>query len=227
MLRPNFNSLRDLHDCANDLLQLPATQQDLVQHQNVKWVNQVEEGSLRILDVCGTTRNVLLLAREHLQDLQTAFRRSVGERVLEIKIDAYNFSRKNMKKQMLKCLDSLKQMKINSTSPSASDDTDHRLLVVVNVIQQVLVTTISIVETVLSYMSMTTRKKAGSNRSSFIWKIRRVKRVARALEENVMDGAESLDTALGALHGNNPNLCEKNKAIAIQTATKQLETLEN
>ncbi|KAJ4963867.1 hypothetical protein NE237_023806 [Protea cynaroides] len=210
MLHSNFNALRNLHDYANDLLQLPATGYLLIHHRHEKWVDQVAEGSLRILDICATTRDVLLLVRDHLQDLQSAFRRRSVVSGLENKINTSNFSRKKMKKEMLKCLQSLKQMKSNYVPSPVSN-----LSVVVDVIQQVQVTTISILDSLLSFMSMS-RVKASSNRRSFIFKIMPVKRVASAPEENVMGGMVRLDTAFSVLHGNNFNLCDK-------TATKQLE----
>ncbi|KAJ0086684.1 hypothetical protein Patl1_09430 [Pistacia atlantica] len=99
----NFNALRDLHNSANDLLHSPVIQKALVHHRQEKWVNEVSEASLRMLEVCGISKDVLLLVKEHLQDLQSTLRRVIiGESDISAKIAAYNRYRKKLKKQTLK-----------------------------------------------------------------------------------------------------------------------------
>ena len=45
-----------------------------------KWVEKVLDGSLRILDVCGTTRNLVSKMKESAQDIESSVRRKrVGE----------------------------------------------------------------------------------------------------------------------------------------------------
>ncbi|XP_010242843.1 PREDICTED: uncharacterized protein LOC104587087 [Nelumbo nucifera] len=215
MLRHNFEALRSLHDSANDLLQSPVTQQALVHHRDEKWIHEVTEGSLRMLDVCSITRDVLLLVKEHLQDLHSTLRRrSAREPDLDDKIGAYNFCRKKMKKEMIKCLQALKKM--NKCGSLPLSEMDQNLVAVVGILRQVRVTTISIVESILSFMSR-------SNRNSFIPRCLRARRVGSAVvEENEV---ERVNTALCALHGNTWR-DEKTDAIGVQTANKRLEALE-
>ncbi|OVA11241.1 Protein of unknown function DUF241 [Macleaya cordata] len=226
----NFDALRDLQDCANGILSLPVTQQAIICHRQEKWVDEVSEGSLRMLDLCGITRDVLLLVKQHLQDLQSALRRrSIGESSgldqNEIIADS-DFSVKKMKKEMFKCLEGLKGMK-NNCNPSLSlSDVDPNLLVVVTVLREVRMATISIVESILSLVS-TSRAKPASNKRSFISKFMRVKRVANAFEENGMNISEVEGpdaTTLYSLH--EYNLCEVSKVAGLQTANKRLEVLE-
>ncbi|XP_065846902.1 uncharacterized protein [Euphorbia lathyris] len=70
MAFPNFNALRELHNSANDLLHSPEIQQVLGDQKQEKWVNEVSEASLKMLDVCGISKDVLSLVKEHLLDLQ-------------------------------------------------------------------------------------------------------------------------------------------------------------
>lgn len=168
--RPNFDALRELHNFANDLLHSPITKRALVHHQQEKYVHEVSEASLGMLDVCGTTKDVLLLVKDHLHELQSTFRRiSLGETAVENKFAAYCTHRKKLKKEMLSCLRLLKGMKTNCISQID----DHNLVVVVNVLREVRVTTICIVESLMSLMSMP-NPICKSNRGSFRSKFMRV-----------------------------------------------------
>ncbi|KAJ7966944.1 DUF241 domain protein [Quillaja saponaria] len=59
-------------------------QQALVNQREEKWVHEVSEASLRMLDVCGISKDVLLLVKEHLQDLTIyiANKRSFASRLV-------------------------------------------------------------------------------------------------------------------------------------------------
>lgn len=52
MMRLNFDAIKDLHNGANDLLRSPITQQFLTCSGEGKWVQEVSEASLRMLDAC-------------------------------------------------------------------------------------------------------------------------------------------------------------------------------
>ena len=73
-----LSGLKDLHDCVDDLLLLPLTQQTLAQHRHEKCVDELLDGSLKLLDVCGTPKDALLQTREHAQELQSSLRRRWG-----------------------------------------------------------------------------------------------------------------------------------------------------
>ncbi|KAE8687057.1 GBGE184-like protein [Hibiscus syriacus] len=55
------NSLRDLYELVDGWLQLPSTQNSLVKNSND---NQLLNGSLRLLDVCGLAKDALLQVKE-------------------------------------------------------------------------------------------------------------------------------------------------------------------
>ncbi|KAJ8561311.1 hypothetical protein K7X08_027501 [Anisodus acutangulus] len=166
MALPNFDALRDLHDSANDMLHSPVIKREIVHYGQEKWAHEVSETSLRLLDVCGTTKDVLLLVKDHVHDLKSTFRRiSVGENATtENKFAPFHCHRKKLKKEMLKRLHSLKGMKNNTKciDSSSSIDNKNNLMVVVNVLREVRVATMSILESLMALMSMpspnTTRK---------------------------------------------------------------------
>ncbi|XVE56257.1 hypothetical protein DITRI_Ditri03aG0223900 [Diplodiscus trichospermus] len=169
MANLNFDALRDLHNSANDLLHSPKIKRALVHPGQEKWVHQVSESSLRMLDVCGISRDVLLLVKQHVQDLQFTLRRvSTDEADIGTKIQVYNRYSKKLKKETLKCLHSLKGMK-NNKSITSSDISpiDDNLQKVVHVLREVRGTAISVVESLLSLISIPWLEKKSSKGLSF------------------------------------------------------------
>ncbi|KAH0973174.1 hypothetical protein GBA52_025330 [Prunus armeniaca] len=88
--------LKDLYICIEDLLQLPMTQQALALHQNERWVEELLDGSVKYLDVCGNTRDAILAMKESVRDLQSALRRRKvgGDSCLEDNLGSYTCIRK-------------------------------------------------------------------------------------------------------------------------------------
>lgn len=158
MTNLNFEALRDLHNSANNLLHSPKIQEALADYRQEKWVNEVSEASLTMLDICSISKDVLSLVKHHLQDLQFTLRRVTindGETDFGNKIAAYNCYRKMLKKETLKCLNCLKGMKSKSViSGLISIPIDHNLRVVVDVLRKVRIITISIVESLFSLIAI-------------------------------------------------------------------------
>ncbi|CAN1770804.1 hypothetical protein LINPERHAP1_LOCUS11711 [Linum perenne] len=93
-----LNSLQDLYDCVDQLLQLPLTQQTIVQ----KSFSELLDGSLRLLDLCSTAKDALSQIKESVFELQSAIRRRQGG--LEGETRRYLNSRKIVKKAIHKVL---------------------------------------------------------------------------------------------------------------------------
>ena len=169
----DFEALKELHNTANNLLHSPVIKQALVSRQQEKHVDEVSEASLCMLDVCGNTKDVLLLVKEHLQELQSTFRRiSIGETAAtENKLSGFYTHRKKLRKELLSCLRTLKGMKNSYVMNSDLGQGDHNLGMVVNVLREVRATNISIVESLMSLMSMPSpvcKSSRGSIRSKFM-----------------------------------------------------------
>ncbi|KAF2322641.1 hypothetical protein GH714_026409 [Hevea brasiliensis] len=78
--------LQDLHECVDKLLLLPLTQQGLAQENNRKCVDELLDGSLRLLDVCNSAKDALLQTKEYGLELQSTIRRRQGgEMVLQLR----------------------------------------------------------------------------------------------------------------------------------------------
>ncbi|KAL0351652.1 UNVERIFIED_CONTAM: hypothetical protein Scaly_1553900 [Sesamum calycinum] len=76
----NLGSLRDLHEGINNLIQMASVQQALSNEQDDKWINELLDGSLRLVDLCGFSRDVVCLTKESVQDLESSIRRNKGEK---------------------------------------------------------------------------------------------------------------------------------------------------
>ncbi|XP_010515632.1 PREDICTED: uncharacterized protein LOC104791437 [Camelina sativa] len=101
-----LDNLQDLHESLDKLIRLPATQQSLGQEQNKKSVEQLLDGSLRILDVCNISKEALSQMKEGLMEIQSILRRKRGDLSGEIK--KYLTTRKSLKKSFQKVQKSLK-----------------------------------------------------------------------------------------------------------------------
>ncbi|KAG8378056.1 hypothetical protein BUALT_Bualt08G0098400 [Buddleja alternifolia] len=109
----NLASLRDLHEGINNMIQMPSIQQALSQEQGQSWINELLEESLKLVDLCGFSREVLCLTKESVQDLESSIRRNRGESATTDDIKAYVASKKKINKMVKKCIKNLNK---NSTA---------------------------------------------------------------------------------------------------------------
>ncbi|XP_057456425.1 uncharacterized protein LOC130747492 [Lotus japonicus] len=117
-----LNGMQDLHDFIDELLQLPIEQQALAQECNEKKVDDLLEGSLRLLDIISTAQDCLLQSKESMQELQSIIRRRGNEMRFAVEGGKYLALRKKMKKQMRKALENLKAMKDELKASSSNKD---------------------------------------------------------------------------------------------------------
>ncbi|KAK4346985.1 hypothetical protein RND71_033324 [Anisodus tanguticus] len=67
--------LAELYNCVQDLLESPTIQQSLLKHQMGQLAEEALGASVGLIDSCGTTRELVLMMKEQVQDLQSALRR--------------------------------------------------------------------------------------------------------------------------------------------------------
>ncbi|XP_010242900.1 PREDICTED: uncharacterized protein LOC104587127 [Nelumbo nucifera] len=220
----NLGGLKDLYDCVDDLLQLPLTQQSLARQQHESWTTGVLDGSLRLLDVCGTTRDVLLQMKESLQHLQSSIRRKRGDSGIANDVSTYTLSRKKLIKAIHKSLGDLKRTENKHTSSSSSLlGKDHDLVAMVSVLREVEEITLSTLKSLLSFLSRPaalSRSKGWSLVSKLMYNRREV---AKEGEDADWCDMEEVDIALSNLIRQKPS--NKDGEI-VQKVRKQLETLE-
>ncbi|KAJ4979666.1 hypothetical protein NE237_010446 [Protea cynaroides] len=151
-----MDSLAELYGRIDDLFRLPLAQ--LVHHQNKKWVDEMLDVSIRLMDMCNTARDMILQMKERVQSLRSTLHRRRGSN-LEIgsEIGSYLSFRKKMNKDIMKCLETLKRTNhYKDISSSLLDDEDHlHLSEMVRVLREARFLTISIFHSLFSFMSMT------------------------------------------------------------------------
>ncbi|OVA10882.1 Protein of unknown function DUF241 [Macleaya cordata] len=187
--------LKDLFECVEDFLQMQSTKQAF----SVNSVDGVLDGSIMLLDVCGTIMDVLSQMKQCVQDLQSSIRRRTND------IGAYMTSRKKVTKVIRKCLSDLKRM----------NNKNNDLVAEVNVLREVEATTLAIFESLLSFLS-------GPKQSSWslISKVMPTKRVAHKGEEDINE-VMKIDVALNTLISH-----KTSKGIEVNDVQKSLEALE-
>ncbi|KAL3638966.1 hypothetical protein CASFOL_016873 [Castilleja foliolosa] len=72
----NLANLRDLHDGINNMIQMSSIQQSLSHEQEQNLINELLEGSLKLVDLCGFSRDIVQLTKESVQDLESYIRRN-------------------------------------------------------------------------------------------------------------------------------------------------------
>ncbi|KAK3425011.1 hypothetical protein EUGRSUZ_F01736 [Eucalyptus grandis] len=109
---PTLGGLKDLYDCIDNWLQMPLTQEALSHEHRRSSMEELLDGSLKLLDVCGNVKDVFSQMKECIQELESSSRRRRGrdpEQAKEVK--TYIRSRKRLQKMVIKLLDHVIKMK--------------------------------------------------------------------------------------------------------------------
>ena len=191
----NLRKLQDLHDSVDKLFQLPLNLQD---H---KFLNQLLDGSLRLLDLCNTAKDSLSQMKESVCELQSVLRRKQGD-LDQSDVKHYLTKRKGVKKSIQKAMKNVKSIQ------SKSNDNPE----IVAVFRDVEATTINVFESLASFVSVS--RPSGW---SFVSKLKHQKKVAN---EQEMNEFTTVDASLEALPGDKTNKCDE-----VQTQLQDLELL--
>ncbi|XP_062021136.1 uncharacterized protein LOC133737631 [Rosa rugosa] len=190
-----LNGLQDMHGCVDRMLQLPLTQQSLAQEKHENMVTELLDGSLSLLDVCSTAKDALSQTKACIQDLQSIIRRRRAEEsgVLTTEVRKYLTSSKTIKKVLHKALENLKVTADRSTFSSLHRHQD--AITIVSKLRDVKAVTVTVFESVLSFIS---GPKPKPSSWSLVSKIVQSKKVACEEEAKVNEFAD-VDAALKSL----------------------------
>ncbi|XP_057963953.1 uncharacterized protein LOC131155060 [Malania oleifera] len=216
--------LTDLFDRVHDLLLLPRIQQKTsAQECHTQFVDNVLDGSLRLLDVCGTTKDALVQTKESTQELQSILRRRRGSELgLANEIGEHLASGKKVKKAILMSLRKLKGVE-NKCSFSHLDKS-HDIVVMATMFRELEAITFSVFESLLSYISGLKVRSRPSG-WSLVSKLMHLKHAA--CEEEASDMSEFMKVASDLrtlIHG-----CRKGKSINmhVENVQRRLGKLES
>ena len=213
-----LSGMEDLYKSLDELLSLQSTQQALYHHQPEKWIDELLDGSVSLLDICGNTRDVISQFKENVEDLQSALRRRKGDVCIESSINNYICSRKKMNNDAKKLLAAMKKMD-NKAGASPLLDQDHQLSTVVRVLRDVNAISISIFQSLLLFFSSPVLKSKPS-RWSLVSKCMQKGTVSCQEKQENMEELETIDFALSAIS------CKREDLEKMQIAYKGLGALE-
>lgn len=218
-----LTGLAELYNSIKELFHSPLTQNALLQHECRKLVEETLDGSIGLLDACGTARDLLLNMKKHLQDLQSAFRRrSTTDSSIETNVQAYITFRKLAKKDIVKSIRALKSMHTNAVAFNYLLNVDHHILMVIKLLRELSTLTISIFWSLLMFLSVPVMKTK-ANGWSLISKLVPVTFAGSERAQKVFNEVSNVDIALCYLDGN----FRKNGAkIDVQMVQRRLETLD-
>ncbi|KAH0700102.1 hypothetical protein KY284_014317 [Solanum tuberosum] len=198
----------EVHKCMGDLLNLPLTLQALSQCQNKKWVDEILDKSVRFLDICGTTRDLMSQFKENVKDVQSSLRRKKGD----LSINNYTTFRKKMKKEAKSLITALKRMDHEEVVVVMEVD-DQLVSAVIRILREVTTIGISVFQMVLNFLSAPISKPISK------WSL--VSRLVNKGDQENVNEIESVDVALSSLSKSGANEMEK-----IQFVQSKLETVE-
>ncbi|KAG1361049.1 hypothetical protein COCNU_09G005120 [Cocos nucifera] len=214
--------LRDLYDCTEELVRLPYNQQALCHPHQKEWLEQELDGSIKVLDLCGTLREKLVTMREHVQDLQLALRRR--DTSTESKLHAYIRSGKQAQKDIKNCFRSWKQIS-NKSSSSTAVDKDSDSSIVVRLLMEEREITISLLRFISSFFSVS-RPKAKASRWSLVSKALQKRKVASEDKHKETSDMGNEDFSLYVSVSYDCISCKDVDDEKVLKAQDQLETLK-
>ncbi|KAJ9564600.1 hypothetical protein OSB04_000566 [Centaurea solstitialis] len=148
-------AMERLYTSVNDLLSLPLTQQALFT-KDEKLVDELLDRSMKLLDVCGSIKDVLEQVKEHVRNVQSALRRKKAN----LTTDASSF--RKLMKDANRAISALKKSAYKIGNDIELLDLDHHLAAVIRSLRNASAMGISIFESVLSLKSIFISKPKSS-----------------------------------------------------------------
>ncbi|GAV78569.1 DUF241 domain-containing protein, partial [Cephalotus follicularis] len=214
-----LSGLVELYICIDELLNLASVQQVLSQNQPQKYVDDFLDGSLKLLDICGITRDIMLQIKENVQALQSALRRRKGDVSIERSMTSYTCFRKKMKKDVKKLITGLNHMDTKLMAPQLLD-LDGHISAVIHVLREVNATSISIFQSLLLFLLAPVAKPKQS-RWSLVSTLMHKGAIACKEQHDSQNDLDNVDFALRKYV-----ISEGSDAVKTQDARKRLEALE-
>ncbi|RRT53148.1 hypothetical protein B296_00012952 [Ensete ventricosum] len=152
MICEGLRGIQGLYRCIGELLCLPSSNQIFVNPQQNKWVEVELDLSVRLLDLLGKLRDSMILIKEQIRDLEMTLRRR-GETVAQSKMQAYLRPDKKAEKDVKNYFRFLKQMD-DKYALYCNDDKESDSWMVVRTLKEAREITISLLQSILKFLSM-------------------------------------------------------------------------
>ncbi|KAJ1397677.1 hypothetical protein SESBI_31612 [Sesbania bispinosa] len=228
-----LNGLHDLQYSTGKLLQLTTTQQALAQECSDNQVDELLDGSLRILDICSSVKDCMLQSKDILHELQSVIRRKRDAADgITIEGGKYLAYRKKMKKTIGKALENLKAIKNEFTVSSLNIDKETYSML--SILKEAEAVTVSSLESLLLFI-IGPKGQFNQSRWSMISKLIQPKRIYCDSKESETNEFEKVDAVLQFLisskpssnenfqnHMQNLELCIEDIEIGVERLSRQL-----
>lgn len=205
-----------MHECVDKLYLLPCIQEAFVRQCEEKWVDELLDGSLRLLDMCSSAKDALIHTKECVRELHSAIRRRSG---IENEVKKYLASRKVVKRAIQKALETNKS--VESKCKVALDESDRDTTAMVSLLKGVEAISLKFFESLLCLISGKNTKTKSS------WSILSVMHSKRGVSPEVeadVNEFANMDNALNSVSCQKTSKC---KDIQVdENVCTQLEKLE-
>ncbi|KAK1423535.1 hypothetical protein QVD17_18839 [Tagetes erecta] len=155
-------NLDRLYTCVDDLLSLPLTRQALSCYRYEKVVHELDDRSMRVLEICGFVRDIVSQVKEHVRNVQSALRRGKGDLIMD-----YSFLKKLIK-DAKKGVADYKQ--IDHVYGTKALNVDDHLSSVIRVLRGASDVSVLVFGMILSYVSMLYSKRKYATKWSIVSK---------------------------------------------------------
>ncbi|CAN4078636.1 unnamed protein product [Withania somnifera] len=176
--------LEKLHKYMDDLFNLPQTLQSLFQSLHAKWLDDLLDKSVRLLDLCGTIRELVSQCKEDVRYLQSSLRRRKGDSTTDDSVERFTSFIKKIKWDAKRLVSSLKQMD-QETAVSFLLDADQDTVSVIGPLNEANAVCISTFQMLLSFLCVPPLKPKPARWSLLSRLINRERIAPLVLEENM------------------------------------------
>lgn len=219
--------LGKLYECFQELLQFPQTQQSLYQNRDKKWVEEVQEASLGLVDMCEATTDMLLQVKDNARELQLSlrtFREGGDQSGLRNEIKNYHCLRKKLRKGIMKGVSVLKVKETHFRSYDHKLNEDQHLQVLIRELGKIISITISVFKFFLHWIVAGKRKPKASKYWSLI--ARMIHNASISCEsENVDLAISSMPICLLIKNAKNAHMKLKDLEVCIEKLESGFEFL--
>ncbi|KAJ9561733.1 hypothetical protein OSB04_006893 [Centaurea solstitialis] len=146
-----LSQLAELYECLDVLFKTSFSQNRSISSNCTKWTDELLDVSVKFLDICSTSTDVMMQKKDIVRDLECDLRRKGGSSIESI-VAKYSVLRNKVRKDMKRSVASMKQMD-NMTCRFTEDDSEnHHLTSVIRVFREVKAFSITILRLLLAFL---------------------------------------------------------------------------
>ncbi|CAH2051415.1 unnamed protein product [Thlaspi arvense] len=219
--------LGNLYECTEEFLKMDSTRNVLSfndERKNMKreFMDEMLDGSLRLMDICNVSRDLMVETHENVLGLQSCVRR----RKDIVDFWGYVGFRKNMRKEVKKLLGSLKNVNVGLVMRDHDRDRDgnNHFLAVIHAMRRVVSMTVSVLKLFLEFLS---GRQNGNDIRSKLGLVLIMNKKSHNYDKIVKNELESVDSAISGDSCSHEDLQKKleDLEVSIERFEKSLEEL--